>query len=329
MKLLFAIIALICVACNGHKEPPQPQYDVNFKATCLAGTYHGTEYSQAYNYNIVLSDANADSDSFAPNASYYYFEIYSDIYSEGGEYVDLPVASGTSRQYRYDQYSQQRSGFFAAENSYAIFTDNEGIPTTVRYSGGTLTLKRSGSGVDIVAELVMKDGSTHCVNYSGERAFRNLNNKPYSTLGNDIELNLSNIALYKEELGEYISGVNYHYIMLSEDVAFEDGKTIILELLVPSHSTTLYGSYNALESSDNYYHNYHYTYFPGAIEQEALRGAWYIELVGGSVGSTMAPIMSGKINISKGDEGSTIFGFDCSDDAGHKISGTVTTSEAL
>ncbi len=323
------MIALICVACNRGDKTPEPQYDVNCKATHLMGTYHGTEYSEAYNYNIVLSDANADSDSFAPNASYYYFEIYSDIYSKGGEYIDLPVASNTSRQYRYDQYSRRRSGFFSAENSYAIFTDNEGNTTQVGYSDGTLTLKHNGSSVEITAELVLENGTTHCVKYSGPRQYHNLTNQPYSTLRNDIELSLSDTALYTEHLGEYTNSVDCYYIMLSEDANFKDGKTIILELLLPSYSEVLYGTYNAFDNRDSYAEELYHTYFPGAIEQETLRGAWYVELVGGSAGSVMAPIMGGEIKIAEGDNLSTIFTFDCYDDASNKISGTVTTSTAL
>ena len=329
MKLLFVMIALICVACNRGDKTPEPQYDVNCKATHLMGTYHGTEYSEAYNYNIVLSDANADSDSFAPNASYYYFEIYSDIYSKGGEYIDLPVASNTSRQYRYDQYSRRRSGFFSAENSYAIFTDNEGNTTQVGYTDGTLTLKHNGSSVEITAELVLEDGTTHCVKYSGPRQYHNLTNQPYSTLRNDIELSLSDTALYTEHLGEYTNSVDCYYIMLSEDANFKDGKTIILELLLPSYSEVLYGTYNAFDNRDSYAEELYHTYFPGAIEQETLRGAWYVELVGGSAGAVMAPIMGGEIKIAEGDNLSTIFTFDCYDDASNKISGTVTTSTAL
>ncbi|MBO5697087.1 MAG: hypothetical protein J6R90_01690 [Alistipes sp.] len=317
------------MACNRGDKTPEPQYDVNCKATHLMGTYHGTEYSEAYNYNIVLSDANADSDSFAPNASYYYFEIYSDIYSKGGEYIDLPVASNTSRQYRYDQYSRRRSGFFSAENSYAIFTDNEGNTTQVGYSDGTLTLKHNGSSVEITAELVLENGTTHCVKYSGPRQYHNLTNQPYSTLRNDIELSLSDTALYTEHLGEYTNSVDCYYIMLSEDANFKDGKTIILELLLPSYSEVLYGTYNAFDNRDSYAEELYHTYFPGAIEQETLRGAWYVELVGGSAGSVMAPIMGGEIKIAEGDNLSTIFTFDCYDDASNKISGTVTTSTAL
>lgn len=329
MRLLFAFIALLAVACNRGHETPEIQYDVKCEATHLAGTYHGSELSEAYNYNIVLSNANADSDSFAPNASYYYFEIYSDIYSKGGEYIDLPVASDTSKQYRYDQYSRRRSGFFSAEHSYAIFTDNEGNTTQVGYTDGTLTLKHNGSSLEITAELVMEDGTTHCVKYSGPRQYHNLTNQPYSTLRNDLELNLSDTALYTEHLGEYTNSVDCYYIMLSEDANFKDGKTIILELLLPSYSEVLYGTYNAFDKWNPYADELYHTYFPGAIEQEMLRGAWYVELEGGSVGKVMAPIMWGEIEISEGDNLSTIFTFDCFDDASNWIWGTVTTSATL
>lgn len=322
MKLLFVIIALICVACNGGDKTPEPQYDVNCKATYLVGTYHGTEYSEAYNYNIVLSTTNADSDSFAPDASYYYFEIYSDIYSEGGEYVDLPVASGTSRQYRYDKYSKHQSGRFSAEHSYAIFTDSEGTPTTMCYSDGTLTLKRNGSGVEIVANLVMEDGTTHCVKYTGEHTFRNLNNEPYSTLSSDLSLNYDNMVMYSEIHEDIYPYIDCHYIILSEDAKLKNGAAILLELFLPSEQDECTGEYNALAiHSDNISA---YTYLPGAIEQNALRGAWYAVMENGSVGETMAPIVYGKINISHGEDGAMLFTFECTDDAGNDITGSVT-----
>lgn len=324
MKLLFAIIALLCVACDRGHKTPEPQYDVNCKATHIVGAYHGSEHSQAYNYNIVLSTANADSDSFAPDASYYYFEIYSDIYSNGGEYVNLPVEYGTSRVYRYDPNSKNNNGYFAAENSYAIFTDSEGIPTTVRYSAGTLTLKRNDSGVEIVADLVMEDGSTHCVKHSGKRAFRNLNNKPYSTLSSDLSLSYDNMAMYSEIHKDVYPYIDCHYIILSEDAALENGTAILLELFVPSGQGECVGEYSALATSSDDIDTY--TYLPGAIEQNALRGAWYAVMESGSVGETMAPIVYGKIAISHGEHGSMIFRFECSDDANNAITGSVTST---
>lgn len=331
MKLIFAAFALLFVACGGNNdEPKEMHYDVDFRASHLVGSYHGTEYSEACNYNIVFSDHSADSDAFAPNASYYYFEIYSDVYSSGGAYVDLPVAAGTSIQYRYDPNNTRRGGTFAAEYSYAIVTDDMGNPTKIAYSSGRLNIKRNGTAVEIEAELEMSDGTLHRVKYSGGLAFKNLNNEPYSTLDSNLELDIADAAIYTELLGSYRDGIDCHYIMLSEDADFENGATVILELLKPEGATDLYGNYNALSISDIHDDSdYFYTFFPGAIEQESLRGAWYLEMEGGAVGTIMAPIADGRIVIAESEDGVTTFSFDCIDDAGHKIMGTIGTRVAL
>lgn len=327
MKILFAIIALLAVACNrGEEDVKKPACDVEFRATHLIGTYHGTEYSKAYNYNIVLSDYSADSDSFAPNASYYYFELYSDIYSEGGAYVNLPVANGTSRQYRYDQYNKRYNGTFTAERSYAIFTDSEGNPTRQNYTSGTLNIAyKEGNKVEIVADIVMEDGKLHRIKYQGSRTFYNLYNDPYSTLYTDLEFSLSDMTLYTESLGNYYDDVDCHYFMLSEDAEGKNGKVFLIELLIPHNKESICGTYTPFATTAESYTELAYTYFPGSIEQDVLRGAWYVEMEDGSVGATMAPIADGKIAISEKEEGPMLFEFDCSDDAGHKIRGTATT----
>ena len=68
------------------------------------------------------------------------------------------------------------------------------------------------------------------------------------------------------------------------------------------------------------------TYIPGDISDNGLTGCWYAELTNGNVTGQMAPIFDGTINVSFNDDGSKTFTFDCVDDAGHKITGTVTTA---
>lgn len=321
-RTIFTLMALALLGCRGGDDTnSDSRYDILFEASHLVGTYHANEHSEAYNYNIVLSDYSADSDSYAPCATYYYFEIYSDYASRGGEYVDLPTPNNTSTLYSYDSDNKQRRNTFAAELSYVITTDAECNPTRHNYTSGKLTIKRNGYKAEIVAELTMDDGTLHRVEYSGPSSFKNLNNEPYSTLDGDLALDLQDMTLYTENLGAYSYGVECRYIMLSEDAVGEDGKLLLIEVLVPSDNTP-YNIYNTLDFNSYLPEEFFYTYFPGSIEDSALRGAWYAIMEGGSVGDTMAPIVNGTIAITEGDDNTTLFEFDCLDDAGNKITGT-------
>lgn len=317
MRLLFVLIALLCVACNRpNNHTAKPKYDVDFEATHIVGAYYGSEASQAYNYYILLSDVSAESGEVVPNATYYYFDIYSDIFSQGGLYVDFPTYDGTTTQYKYDPLNKQYSGTFSAEYSYAITTDETGAMSYLYYLEGWVNISRNS----IEAELIMEDGQRHRVRYSGTPAFRNLNTEPLTTLNKDIELNLTNMTMYAELHTEYQSYIDYSYVMLSEDSEFRDGVTLIFELLTPSSNPSIYGSYEALDSYD-----ISYRYFPGTIEQELLRGVWYTVLENGSVSSQMAPIVNGTITINEGESGEMLFTLNCKDDGGNNITGTVST----
>ena len=56
-----------------------------------------------------------------------------------------------------------------------------------------------------------------------------------------------------------------------------------------------------------------------------MAGCWYAELDYGSISGNMAPIIDGTINVTFNEDGSKTFTLDCVDDAGHKITGSVTT----
>ena len=55
-----------------------------------------------------------------------------------------------------------------------------------------------------------------------------------------------------------------------------------------------------------------------------MLGCWYAELADGDIGGAMAPIVDGTITITAGENGAMTIAYDCVDDNGNKITGSVT-----
>ncbi|MBR4963746.1 MAG: hypothetical protein IKZ32_00120, partial [Alistipes sp.] len=72
--------------------------------------------------------------------------------------------------------------------------------------------------------------------------------------------------------------------------------------------------------------DYMNAFIGGYLAGNVPAASWYQVLNGeGQPSSEMAPIVGGTINVESNDDGSKTFTFDCVDDAGFKITGTVRT----
>ena len=74
-----------------------PTEDLTFEATYCEGVYYGTQYSETYNYYLVISDLGSDEDGYAlAGGTYYQIDLYSvegTVDAEG--YIHIPAGTYT------------------------------------------------------------------------------------------------------------------------------------------------------------------------------------------------------------------------------------------
>ena len=160
-----------------------PTEDVVFEAVYCEGEYYGTEYSDTYNYYLLLSDLGSDEDGYAlAGGTYYQVDLYSvegEVDADG--YIHVPAgtytfdvndttaewtignyysgyakvsADGTA----YDAKSAFQSGkAVVTENSIVLEVMIGGVKHTVTYNGepkiyvGAVTPPTPGEGVEFTA----------------------------------------------------------------------------------------------------------------------------------------------------------------------------------
>lgn len=280
-------------------DTPQPGETVEFTATFFSGTYYGDG-----NYYIVVSDAEVTGDKAVDGATYYYFDIYAGVETE-----DMSVPNGT---YTFDLSNSYATGTFTEEYGYG-FIINGGVPTWYLYAEGS---KLTVSDNKIVAELVLTDGAKHIVTYEGSLSLGG------DVLNEDIEVNATGWDAMVEYYGQYYNyDTDNYYVQLFEDAETGDGRYFALDLLADyatcvDHSGTFTGS----ESEGIN------TFMPGYIDDGYLAGSWYAELEGGSATGVKAPLTEGTVTVTLNGDGTQTYTFDCKDDMGNKVTGSVTAT---
>ena len=150
-----------------------PTEDVNMEATYLGGEYYGTDYTETYNYYLLLSDKGIGEDGYViPYGTYYQVDLYGlegEVDEEG--YIHVPAgtytfdANDTTAEWTmgnyYSRYSKvngdgtaydAQSGFEAGqavvtENSIVLEVTIAGVKHTVTYNGAPkLYVGGSGGG---------------------------------------------------------------------------------------------------------------------------------------------------------------------------------------
>ena len=170
-----------------------PTEDVNMEATYLGGEYYGIEYSETYNYYLLLSDKGIGEDGYViPYGTYYQVDLYGlegEVDEEG--YIHVPAgtytfdANDTTAEWTmgnyYSGYSKvngdgtaydAQSGFEAGqavvtENSLVLEVTIAGVKHTVTYNGAPkLYVGTSGGGS---GENVEMEANYAYANYFGDQ----------------------------------------------------------------------------------------------------------------------------------------------------------------
>lgn len=288
-------------------DTPQPGEAVEFTATFFGGTYYNVGN---HNYYIVLSDAEVDNTSAVDGATYYYFDLYSNNVND-----DRSVPNGV---YTFDASNAYASGTFTEEYGFGFKVNGQERIWYLYAEGSTVTV----SDNKIVAELVLTDGTKHVVTYEGSLALGE-ESEGGSGLTGDLELNETGWDVVVEYYGQYYSDeTDNYYVSLYEDADSGSGKWFVLDLMADYATCVDHrGTFTATEEypAPN-------TFYTGLLDNGYLAGSWYAELEDGNVAGVMAPLMEGTITVTLNADGSQTYVFDCKDDQGNKITGTVTAN---
>lgn len=293
---------------------------LNFEATIFSGDFYHMEslYWNAHNYYFTLSDAVIDRTNPVPNSTYFYFDLYTEIETE-----DHSIPCGT---YTLDPESQWLAGTLNGGKTYGFTINARGDDYAKRYlftEGEVVVSERK-----IEAEFVCEDGTKVRVSYEGDHTTTPHyaeKNDYLSTLSGDVNLDLQGATVSANYYGDYFTEDSDNWtVRIYEDANRLNGLFIQLELLADPNRSDWQYLYTALQ--DNSLSNpedYLDTYIKGYISEGNIAGSWYAVLKDGAINYEMAPIMDGSVDIVLNDDGTTSFTFDCVDDAGHKIKGTI------
>lgn len=331
MKRLFMFMALVALTLAGCKkddvttdpttppttEPEGPKYDVELVASHLDGEYYGTEYSDAYNYYILLSDKGLNDGEYAPDAKYYVLDIFSDTAVGDGDFV-LPLGT-----YTLDSENTMDAGTFTYDYSCYYETDSEGweIEESIStFKTGTLVV--TANKIDLVLEFY--NGQLHHVTYEGSLVF--YETPKLSNLTEDLNININNqyALAIPEAYGDYYEvGYDNFMFQILEDGNSATGLYITLDVL--SATDSYYRTYSAL---DYYVEEYADKFIPGELVEDDGDlfpvGCWVLSMTEGILdGEIQAPITSGSIKFEDLGNYQGKFTLDCKDDRGNAIKGTI------
>ena len=281
--------------------------DIVFEAKYFSGEYSAPEYISTHNYWISLTDAAG---STTANATYFYFDLYADSTDEAHT-----IPNGV---YTYDTYDTCAAFTCASYYTYGYTTDADGVPSWYIFTSGTITVTDN----KLEAVMTLEDGRTATITYEGNLSLSALGEgTTYSTLTSDLVLNENGFFCVAEYYGDYYTAdTDNWYVTIYEDIETENGKTLLLDLLTANTADSWAQEYKPWATN-----NFINTFVPGDIVNDYLAGCWYTDIDYAAGSGNMAPIVDGTINVTFNEDGTKTFTFDCVDDAGHKITGSVTT----
>ena len=305
-----------------------------FEANYAYAVYYGDEYSPgtADNFFFFLSDLGLDADGYeVANGQYFRFDIYSELVDTtngitlpDGTYtldVDDTCAPGTfgysySRYYAMDEYGYDYSAAYYINAGTLTKTGNK-ITAEVAVGSTNYSIEYEGDIIIYDGRETEEDPETPVDPEDPENPTPG---ESYSTLTSHVELNISNAEYALEYYGDYFSADTDNWMLyIYEDTETMDGAFIMLDFLSDPYADDIAGTYVADNGDWTYEQN---TYFPGYVDGEDMYGVWYTEMVEGVDITALAPVAGGEIKIECAGDVYTIT-FDCVDDAGHKITGTV------
>ena len=296
-------------------ETPEPPVgdEFVFNATFFGGEYYAPEDDiTTHNYFCVLSDVLVEGSMAKYPANYFYFDFYSNEVNES-----YTIPNGV---YTFDLDNSCAAGTSAEGYTYGFTTDEEGDLEWHTYQSGVITVTDG----KIVAEMVREDGLKMTITYEG-----NLSLAPstgggngMSTLEGDLELNATGWTHLAQYYGDYYTADtdNWFVEIYEEGPNTGNGGYLLLDLLVDPANDDWRGTYTVLTDLSDAKGKF----IAGGVDEDGyMVGCWYADLADGNIGGAMAPIVDGTITVTAGENGAMTITYDCVDDNGNKITGSV------
>lgn len=296
---------------------PEGTVDYDYDATVFGGEYYGMGGNDNFNYYIQVGTGEINEFNDAPNAVYYYFDLYAKY--RGGDHPIVP--NGT---YTLDTKNSMAIGTFTVEHSKAHINNEYGVADTeFKMASGTVTVTDNR----FEATLHMTDGTVHHVLYEGELYVPNAvydTPEVATTLTEDYTFDHQNATLRLFYYGDYYDcGKDYWSVQLMESMNPINGDFIMVDIITDGlnegpQAENVIGTYTACSDLDIK----ESSFLAGFMEGVKYLYSWRFICVEDYIvnGNGRAPISDGTISISFEGNNFTV-SFDCVDDANNKFTG--------
>lgn len=186
-----------------------------------------------------------------------------------------------------------------------------------------ITIAHNADGTTTITGFFESEYGNHLdINWTGIVEGFSFPTDSLSTLSSDLVLNESGFTYHAHYQGDwYTWDTDNWWIEIYENDATMSGKYLMLDLLVNPSQDDFCGIYSHRTEA-----NYMNTFVVGDVNGENRVGCWYAEVENNKITGDKAPLIDGTIEIVSNADGSLTFTFDCVDDAGNKISGSVTAA---
>lgn len=284
------------------KAANSSDYDAEFTAKHFEGRYYGTEFSNNYNYFVVLSDTSTNIKCEPKsNGTYYFFDFYSSV--AGNEEAPI-LPNGT---YTFD--AKDTLGHLTFSDAGSWYQVQEEGKTMVALSYKSATVVVENEKFEAIIEL--SNGEVHRVTYEGDLTVASDN--IYSTFTKDFTFAIEGANITATNYGD-TQGVGMQSWFIE---AVKDNDLFMLEVF-SAKTDNPSGAYTALADSSNFENKF----IPGMIS-DGMVGSWYAKLTNGTIkGDVMAPMVDGLVQVTVEGNTATI-NYSTYDDAGNKIEGSI------
>ena len=310
------------VSINVAQKAYESPYDVDFAATYINGTYYGKVGSSAFNYTIVLSDVGVPTSSTNYYGSRnYYFDIYTDV-TQGFTVEPVPVPAG---EYTIDTNNRGLVGSMSSSYSYYTEVSEMGDQLISYVIGGSVIITEN----TIEALIYLDCGEWHHVTFEGElmTGFDYVKDipRPYSLFEGDYDFNINGGYIGCYYRGDHFGlGYDVWYISAIQEKQNYRGQYFSIEVMIEPgqgyRQDAYLGEYKACKNAKGEVN----TFVPGQLRNgyEPLN-TWTMWCESGmTTGDWGGPIADGTINFTR-DGNTYTLEFDCLDDAGNAITGTL------
>ncbi len=291
------------------------EIDVEFVAGALNGECYGTSYSSIPNYFAILSKNGTTGNIDLYLDTYYRLDMFHT--TPAGDPLTLPQGV-----YEYDPYGLGDKISFGGSYTLIFQTHEDGTYTEGYLEDGVVIVTEN----KVEAILVLTTGEVHHVVYEGSLELGWLQFETpdfYSTLENDYSFSHGGGTIRLGNYGDYYN-LNANNWVVSMVLPGDplNGDFFRLDIVTDDLGTTrdsIVGTYTCVADENSFAHN---SFLAGTMSGMNYLGSWYQVIVDNLVDhSRVAPITGGTITIAEEGTGFLVT-YDCTDDNGHKITGT-------